>query len=338
MLAFFVCVLKAQTPYVKMLKEDTTTWQHWGIVYGVQPNRSQIATPQVGQNSFAAIDTITINGNKYKKFYQLCCSSLNYNSKTLTGYLREDTLARKVYFRKNLTSADELWYDFSLNVFDTLYMVFPNSPTTSGSHMVDSIVVKNVLSVPRKHFYIRKYAGNPNPNIYYYEIIEGIGSSYHIAYRYGGWPIQWNFPVTPTCKPKWGIGLSCKHDDLTKQFQSCIMTNTNTSFYLENASDPCLFFYSVPGGLKNNDLEQLVKIGPSPADDLLHIKIESSYQHQEIIISDLSGKEIYNSNSPAVRFSAGSIDVKTSDLANGIYLLQLHLNDKKISRPILIQH
>lgn len=336
-LALFVCVLKAQTPYVKMLKEDTTTWQHWGILHGVEPNRSQIATPQVGQNSYAAIDTITINGIKYKKFYQLN-TNLNYNFKTLTGYLREDTTARKVFYRSTLTSSDEVLYDFSKNVNDSIYITFPMFSSNSGYYRVDSIVTRTITVGPRKHFYYRKHVGNFNQTTNYYEMIEGIGSTYHVAYLYGGMPYSWSFPVSITCKPKWEFGLTCKHDDLMKQYQSCVMTNTSSAFYLINSNDLCQFYYFVPGGLKTNDLEQLVKIGPSPADDVLHIQIESSFQQKELIISDISGKEIFNSNSPSVYISSNLINIKTSGLANGVYLLQLKLNDKKISRPILIQH
>ncbi|MFO0357367.1 MAG: hypothetical protein ACK50A_10445 [Sphingobacteriaceae bacterium] len=46
-LSIIFCALKAQTSYVKMLKEDTTTWQHFGIQYGVRmANLSSTIAPK----------------------------------------------------------------------------------------------------------------------------------------------------------------------------------------------------------------------------------------------------------------------------------------------------
>lgn len=336
-LAILFCALKAQTPYVKMLKEDTTTWQHYSVTMGVQYKNSQISTPQVDQNAYATLDTITINGKIYRKFYQVGFMGMNYNGKFLTGYLREDTVARKVFYKKLTTSPDELFYDFSLNVNDSVYLVFNNPSSNTGYYRVDSIVTRTINAGPRRHFYLRKHVGNSDPTVKYLEHIEGVGSTHHIAYIYGGYLTQWNFPISTTCKPNWTIGLTCKHDDNFKVFQTCVMTNTSSAFEMQGSSS-CDFGYFIPGGLKNNDLERLVKIGPSPADDILQIQVESSYQQKDLILYDMSGKEIYNSNSPEVKLKASSIEVRTSDLANGIYLLQLNLNKKKISRPIVIQH
>ncbi|MFO0357366.1 MAG: T9SS type A sorting domain-containing protein [Sphingobacteriaceae bacterium] len=289
-------------------------------------------------NSIAAIDTITINGSLYKKLYQLSApASLNYATKALMGYLREDTIAKKIYY-KNHNAPEFVLYDFSLNVNDSLILNFPNYSSNNGYYRLDSIKTKTELGGPRRHFYFRKHVNNFNPNQDYFDVIEGIGNSYHLLYIFTYWTGTGPFNSSSACYHPWQYGLACKHNDNAKEFQSCTHTYFNQQWNYPNVfGDPCNYFYTT-GGLKNNDLEQLVKIGPSPADDLLHIQIESSFQQKELIISDLSGKEIFNSNSPSVYISSNLINIKTSGLANGVYLLQLKLNDKKISRPILIQH
>jgi hypothetical protein len=321
-----------------MLKEDTTTWQHYGITIGVEPNRSNLPTPQVGQNCYAAIDTITINSKKYKKFYYLGWgSSINYSFKTLAGYLREDTVTRKVYYRLNTTSSDELLYDFSLNVNDSVYLSFTNSPSNSGYYRIDSIVTKNVNVGPRKHFYYRKHVGNFNPTNNYYEHIESVGSSHHIAYIFGGTPSPWNFPLAATCKPRWEIGLTCKHDDNKKIFQNCIMTNTSSAFYLIG-QDSCDFGYFVAGGLKSNDLDRLVKIGPNPANDKVEVSIEQNFENINCSVTDMTGKIIFTLPKASMSADKKSFSFSTKDLAPGIYILQVKLNESLVKRPIVVQH
>lgn len=329
----------SQSPYMKMLKEDTTTWQHFGIQYGV---RSSIITstmgPTVGMNSIAAMDTITLNNKLYRKLYYLMSpATLNYSFKALMGYLREDTVNKKIFF-KSLSNPEIILYDFSLNLNDSILLNFPNNNTYNGYYRVDSIKTKTEIGGQRRHFYLRKHLNNFIPTQNYFDVIEGIGSSYHFLYQYLNWFNNGPFNSSPLCYHPWEYGLSCKHNDRTKEFQSCTYAYFNQQWYYGSViGDPCNYFYTT-GGLKTNDLEQLVKIGPIPADNLLQIQVESSFQNKSISISDMSGKVIFNSNSPSVKLTANEITVKTSDLANGIYLLQVNLNDKKISRPILIQH
>jgi hypothetical protein len=339
-ISFLTNVNFAQSPYVKMLKEDTTTWQHFGVYYGVKSAViSSTMAPDVYMNSIAAIDTITINNKLYRKLYHLSSpATLNYTNKVLMGYLREDTILKKVYY-KNHSAPEIILYDFSLSVNDSISINFPSSSSLTGYYRVDSIKTRTEVGGQRKHFYFRKHVNNSDPTRYYFDIIEGIGSSYHLLYQYTFWLNTFSaFNSSQACYHTWDFGIACKKNDKNKEFQSCTYANFNQQWYYGNTiGDPCNYYYTT-GGLKNNDLEQLIKIGPSPADDLLHINIESSFQQKQIIISDMTGKVIFNANSPSVKINANSIDVKTSDLANGIYLLQLNLNDKKISKPILIQH
>src|ERR1041385_2874145 len=184
---FLSFLVSAQSTYYKMLKEDTTTWQHYGFVPGVSQNfRTTLQGPFIGVSSYASLDTISFNGFKYVKFYLLNSyyNSINYSYKSLVGFLREDTLARKIYYKANTTAGDMQLYDFSQNVNDSSYWAFPNNSSLNGYYRVDSIVVKNEVAGPRKHFYYRMHVNNPNQNFYYFENIEGIGSTYHVAYLF----------------------------------------------------------------------------------------------------------------------------------------------------------
>jgi hypothetical protein len=339
---FLSLLVNAQSTYYKMLKEDTTTWQHYGFVPGVSPNSlSSAQGPQIGVSSYASLDTISFNGLKYVKFYLLnyFYNSIYYSNKSLVGYLREDTLARKVYYKANASASDMLLYDFSQNVSDSSYWVFPNNSSLSGYYRVDSIVVKNEVAGPRKRFYYRKHANNPNPSFYYFENIESVGSTYHIAYLFTGnmynlWTSSSpSFQPPVTCFYNWDVGLTCKHNDQVQQFQSCTSTYSVWGWH----PDACTYFIS-GGGLKTNDWGSLVKIGPNPGSEQIEISIGENFEEITCSVTDMTGNVILNFPKSVMNTAKNSFIFSSRDLAPGVYIIQVTLNGTLIKRPVVIQH
>lgn len=98
-------------------------------------------------------DTL-INGNDYKIYYS-------------GAYLREDTVARKVYKWNTTTNTDFLLYDFSMGVGDSIL-------TTHGMAVVTGIdsLLTNAGYRDRWHLLWFDQIGNPYP----LTVVEGIGS------------------------------------------------------------------------------------------------------------------------------------------------------------------
>jgi hypothetical protein len=93
-------VLVNAQSYKRMLIKDTTTWQHFGYIMGVKSLTNNVS---VSDNALAALDTISFSGLVYRKLYDLGTPAfLNYNNKSLTGFIREDSTARKVYFKESV--------------------------------------------------------------------------------------------------------------------------------------------------------------------------------------------------------------------------------------------
>lgn len=329
----------SQSTYIKMLKEDTTTWQHFGVYLGVRSAFSATIAPNITNNSVSAIDTITINNLLYKRLFHLSTpATLDYSNKSFMGFIREDTVAKKVYF-KLPSSSEILLYDFSLNVNDSSYLSFPYAPSLNGYYRVDSIVTKVEMSVPKKHFYIRKHLNNWNPQFDYFDIIEGIGSSYHILYLYTYVPSFGVFSSSSsTCKHPWNIGLACKHDDHQKKYQSC----THATFiwpwiYGNTFGDPCNY-WAVIGGFKTNDWDRIVQIGPNPSDEGFNLSISQSFENINISITDLTGKILMELPKNNILQDGNSVHVSTKNLAQGVYIIQVNLNGTLIKRPIVVQH
>lgn len=337
---FLSLLSNAQSTYHKMLKEDTTTWQHFGFLPGVESNGKTVSsssTPVIGVTSYAAIDTISFGGTKYKKFYLLTSwgNQIFYGNKSLAGFLREDTITKRVYYRESASTSDLLLYDFGLNVNDSTFLSFPNNSAFSGYYRVDSIVVKNEICGPRKHFFYRKHSGNSTPNHYYYENIESIGSTYHIAYIFtyflnsGMWPAQF----FPGCVHKWDIGMSCKHDDEVNTYVHCSTSSSYWNFHMDICS-----FYLQGGGLKTNDLENLIEIGPNPNSDILEVHLKQSFSNISFSIADMTGKTLIQIPKSDMVNERSSLSISTKELASGIYILQVKINESILKKPIIVQH
>ncbi|MGD2034801.1 MAG: T9SS type A sorting domain-containing protein [Bacteroidales bacterium] len=127
-------------------------------------------------------DTI-IHDTTYFKYFTM--DTYHGNPPVLIGFLREDTLNKKVYCinicRQEKDSSEFVYYDFNLNTGDSTFVI---SPTTIdyrcfdslGWYKVDSVSVVSTLTGNRKIFYLRN---NSDARDYYdypfINWIEGIG-------------------------------------------------------------------------------------------------------------------------------------------------------------------
>lgn len=329
----------SQSTYYKMLKQDTTTWQHFSAFVPVGPNKpANVSSTGVSDFPVVAIDTITINNLIYKKIYQLQSHGLNYSGKSLSGYMREDTVARKIYFKETISQPEVLLYDFSMNINDSIQITFPYIANQTGYYRVDSIKIKNENCGPRRHFYLRKHLNNPQPTAIYLDVIESIGCTYHILYKfdfYGMGPQGQFVGSMAPCRHPWQLGISCKHDDMSKQFQSCTFMLAQQNSCL-NPVDSCNY-RNVCSNLKSNDWDRLVKIGPNPTNDKIEVSIEQSFETITISVTDMAGKIIFSPPNGSMLLEKNYFSFSTKDLAPGIYILQVKLNETLIKRPIVVQ-
>jgi hypothetical protein len=325
----------AQT-YYKLLKEDTTVWQHFSCFIPVAPNGKQVAT-YINDMGYAALDTITYNTFIYRKIFCLNSYGITYNMKSPVGFMREDTLARKVFFKETLASPEELLYDFSLNVGDSVALTFPNNNTWNGNYRADSIVVKNTRGGPRKHFYMRKHMNNPSPQGYYYVFIEGVGSTFHVLYKYG-WlnPYSCQLQSNTSCSHIWDMGLSCKYDDRLKKYQSCTFMLAQQNFCM-NPVDSCNY-RNICGGLKSYTRAEDLKIFPNPANDHLTIKFEGTmYSEIDVKVFNVLGEEM-KGIIPSINAVSKEILLKTSSLKNGMYFIELMNGSYLYREGVMISH
>jgi hypothetical protein len=329
----------SQTTYKKMLVSDTTTWQHFNCFIPIIANSQQPASPNFGYFPVVAIDTITLNTFKYKKVYELQAFGLNYNNKLLKGYMREDTMAKKVFFKETTTSPDIMLYDFSLNVGDSAYYTFPSSTFNNGYYRVDSIIIKNEVCGARKHYYlwkhsIQNYAGSPK----YFEHIESIGSKFHVLYNYNFYVFGqgcWFAQTPQPCTHPWVIGLACKSNNKSKQFQSCTISLVNSCI---QAYDSCNYG-NVCSGLSNFKLRNDLSFYPNPSSNKVNIKFNSEKSETYTIsLFDITGKELLNYKNVLFNTGENIFELNISGIESGVYSVIIENQHFKSSYPVVIQN
>jgi hypothetical protein len=209
-----------------------------------------------------------------------------------TGFLRQDIAEKKVYWRNQWTNGDTLFYDFTLNVGDTLnsFLNDPWNPKTILS--IDSVLVGTSY---HKRF-------NIDTNIfrteYTYSIIEGVGST---------------------------DGFSGVHENNAWQFGislTCFSENGSIVYTPQNNPDtiPC---GDLPVAVQDiyHQKNEIIIIFPNPTSGKITLNCKESYLPLKITIYDMLGRK-YLEIDTNKEFTG--IDI--SELSPGIYYLRAETN------------
>lgn len=234
-------------------------------------------------------DTI-INGSTYHKlglFGNLINSPLGGFVSVREAYLREDTLAEKVFFYHFGTARDYMLYDFSKQSGDTIKNL-ARSVSNNQSVQTISLVVSNTSTVllgdGKSH---RKFSfGNM------LEVIEGVGSSYGLLTPY---LVDENTFTNLVCHG----GIDPRNTIYTNPFMS----------------DDCAFTTALPENTAN---EAFFSVFPNPAAGKLYIKSEVPASFTAVI-TDILGRLVHTE-----RFSSpDEISVIGLPVSAGTYFITL---------------
>jgi len=255
-------------------------------------------------------DTL-IDNTIYKKLFE-SSTVYTYESSGIVGYtsgnwqevelIKEDTLARKVYFRKisdsmyfpgpdnwcgENSTGDSLLFDFSTNSADSIKVRFrtENGLCEYDSFGLDSMVIKYLYGASRHVWFIhggqQYFFGN-------FTLIEGIGYSFGL------------FGTPPV------VGI----DNYSY--------SSNLDTYCLGSDSICDGCYTKPMGLTNILPSLQVNIYPNPAKNICNIKLDESYQMSRAQIVDAVGRNVmllFNNE----HFSSFEFDC--SGLTPGLYFV-----------------
>lgn len=126
-----------------------------------------IRTYSQGDTAIAGSVYSVMRNDLYPESDGTCCPIPVMEQRT---YIREDTIARKVYVRTDLMTSDSLLYDFTLNVGDTLHGYLSSCATTTYTvQSIDSILIGGVFN--------KRFNFDTADVCNWLAVIEGIGAT-----------------------------------------------------------------------------------------------------------------------------------------------------------------
>jgi len=289
---FFLSVaLQYSYAQYKPLPMQNAEWINYGGI-------NLLGCPQctfVQYKYFTDGDTL-INNQSYVKIKKTESPSLNDVSSypTYTGAIRQDTLNKKIYVILSDSTTENILYDFSLQVGDTVKSVLHTLASDCFGFNSETIVSIDSIQVNGNYHRVFHFQGSctgPNGGSY----IEGIGSDFGLL-----------FP---------------NRMDETESHLSCLKVNNQT--YYPNSSAPCELVVSINSLEENNEFD----IFPNPASEIITISLPKNSSTMECYVFDNTGKELK-------RFIvvAGENLLDISILKQGSYLVQVENSYVRIQK------
>lgn len=325
--------IHAQTPYHKMIASNYTDWYIFQDYIPVKPaGGSAVNTFNLSEGKYSATNDTFLLGNTYKKMAHLYFNP-GVNQNNLIGFIREDTIARKVYFLEKNAPSEIVLYDFSITQGSIAVLNFPDN---SGDFPAGSYAVTKVDSVLTRVGYRKQFKlVSPSSDTLIY--IESIGSIIHPLYLYQSYygPGMFSFGGSSTCSYPYGLGLACKYSNNEKYFQSCtyVLAEMNNCIY---KYDSCNYYTSC-SGIKENISRINLKVTPNPTSENINLEIESA--NEEVITIDLydvSGRKLKTLFNGKTLPGKNTITMDLTDYQSGYYFMKITGKDYIENSPVII--
>ena len=338
--------VKAQG-YYPMLDSVANRWYYTENILPLSPQNTPVAGAPCSYGSggffgtsfqlYTSGDTL-INNLIYKILLQGQYSSPFY---CVYGYLREDTTASKIYFIDNIFSPEELLYDFSMQVGDTMTLnfQFTGGYWQNGVYTLDSIVTGQILAGSRNVFYLNCHnCPGSRPMIW----IESVGNPGDLIYSRSAnfFSFGW-FSVcqqtTPTGFPYDFIQILTCFEHVPKvYFDSCAHQEAVTNGCLYYA-DSCNY-WNICGSVEELGFVKSFSVSPNPATDEITISMETNKKTETtFIIRDITGKEINRSKTNTILSGNKSFNLSIHNLEKGIYIIECSMKEGSLYRKLIVQ-
>ncbi|HKC69314.1 MAG TPA: T9SS type A sorting domain-containing protein, partial [Bacteroidia bacterium] len=278
-------------------------------------------------NRWVVSDDSLYNGKHYKKVN----NTVFFNQTAFEGLMREDTVAKKVYFIQNCNTTEDLLYNFSLTQGDTITYNFTYSTPlmSSGVYTVDSVRMQHdYINSYFRHFYLRNHAVSTNLTL---EMIEGVGNVTHPLFLYASYSNGFYSSVSSCSAASFAEALSCKFNNNIKIYtDSCLEafisahgSNTYTG------SDACSYCLAVGGGIEQHGNTNQVRMLPNPAQNSFTIETTAN-DKQMLFVFDVNGKLVLN------QFIQDKTTIDISNLNAGVYSVNIVSNEGTVTKKLVV--
>lgn len=279
---------------------------------------------------YSTHDTIT-GGKLYKILYAAPASPCYF------GLIREDTAARKIYFKDNLGLNETLIYDFSMHIGDSIALqsnagsnYFP-----TGIYRLDSIGHIHTKAGMRRIFNLNCHHCSPAaPSL---EWVESVGNRGDAIYSYTG-----NVPG--------GALIHCPgYPHQMAQIMTCFSHQNivyyDTCAYYQALHNGCIYtqdtcdYWNVCSGIHELSSLSNWNIYPNPGVSHVQLQLEVAVRDNfEIRIMDISGKQVLKIL-PLGNLDAGKTEkeLDISGLETGLYLIECRSRQGSAFKKLAVQ-
>jgi hypothetical protein len=325
-LLFLSAYLNGQ-PYEPMLDSVSNTWYYTLNVIPVRqqqqllPNCNYTAWGSAGTTTLTTTGDTIINGLTYLSVLEEQYG--NPSADCIYGFLREDTVTRKVYFMDYLFNGEELIYDFSMGIGDNIQLSFlaGNGYFSSGTFTLDSIGTIMIPAGLRRIFYLNNHSA---PSWMPLEWIESTGHPGHLVYtKSGNFPGgMFNFSCIDNVARDFYQQLTCfEHNSQKIYFDSCshAMAVNNWCFYY---ADSCNY-WNICSGIEEINSISSFQVLPNPANEFITVAVSANSELNMLFtIYSIDGKLLVEENLK-VHQGSNQYYFDVQDLDNGFYLAEL---------------
>ncbi len=283
-------------------------------------------------------DTL-LDSNTYRKLYVI-----NYNNATqpcLYGFLREDTVEQRVYFKPNNDTLDILLYDFSMQSGDSIAIDFliEQQPGYYGSgiYFLDSIDTIQINAGAMRRYHLNLHtAGNYRTLVW----IEGIGVLTDFVYThtrndyFGGGMFANECNFAPH---DYWMFLGCFSHNEQVYVDSCAagFAMTDNCYNYNNACD----YYLICSGINEVEALSNITLMPNPTEDYLNVSLDvREHSSFSLNILDVNGQAV----AQPVQLQNVSTGIHNSTfnvahLPAGVYLLECRNENGAVYRKFIKQ-
>ncbi len=329
---------KAQA-YYPMLDSVSNNWYLLANYIPVGPESIIVPCTYGWTNNFISYTIFTtgdtvINGATYKI---LANHDYNLQNACTYGYMREDTAARRIYFMENNFTPEQLLYDFSMQMGDsislTLFQPGFNTLYQDGYYTLDSIGSKTISAGLRPVYYLNCKTCPFSQTL---EWVMGVGNLSHVVYTHSSNSMSWGW-FTGICQGfqynAFDIVVCFEHNQKV-YFDSCARNFAYNNFCFAYY-DSCNY-WNICGGLAENNPIELFSVYPNPASNEINIEIRvSKNTDAQFIIESYDGREV---ESVYKKLYAGSSKVKTAGFTPGVYFIRCITKNGVLCRKVIINN
>lgn len=274
-------------------------------------------------------------------------------SPCILGFIREDSINRKVYFNHIDSSGEELLYDFDLQPGDLFRMNYHffsaigfgggSSLYDTGYYRLDSIGKVKILAGERRAFYFNRNTNSQQ--LLPLQWIEGVGSLIEPVYSYGFnqhgcfYAYDWYCSAPGYSSHRSStFFLTCYSHTNKVYFDSCAFAvAVNQTFGCFELNDSCNYRI-VCGGI--NELPSLSSftISPNPATAEVNIRFDVRQANKfSIIIHDINGRQVSSTiNLGRLTEGLSNKTINVSGSSSGIYIVECRTSEGSLYRKLVV--